>query len=60
MESSRPRDEEHGRRWRRRPFAPARFDRPWDGRGGEGVREPRDPEPRGDGTADAERPPSSG
>ena len=57
LERERPsNDREHARRWRRDPFAPARFDRPRPGPGGAGDRDPRDPRPRGGDAADTERP----
>jgi hypothetical protein len=52
----RSKDREHGRRWRRHPFAPTTPDRPRGGDGGAGDRQPREPRPRGGEATDAEGP----
>jgi hypothetical protein len=52
-------DPMHARRWRRKPYAPARVDRPRGGPGRAGDGEPRKPDPQGGGASAAERPPSA-
>jgi hypothetical protein len=58
LERRRPADDPaHARRWRRKPFAPARVQRPGSRPDGTLRRDPRDPRPRGGSSAGgADRP----